>query len=244
MPMLEKTAPSLERRESRLGRAELPDDSGDSIGRIELPDDSGDSVGRMELPDDSGEKRPENLEDKEKAEDDNPEKRMEPPAVVYFRCPQDCDKKEFERQLSGQQDGMNNLSLARFLKNRENYENNGRNIEAGSAAQHRVRETAREDKIAELRSQNPELSRQGAEKKADEWLRTQAALHDPDQIAGGEADNVTGVGDAKVNSSIGVQWKNKISNVDEAVQAYIKEANLSAEDCEIIKLNVQLKAIS
>lgn len=44
MPMLEKTSPSLESRESGIDRAELPDDSGDSMDRMELPDDSGEQM--------------------------------------------------------------------------------------------------------------------------------------------------------------------------------------------------------
>jgi hypothetical protein len=39
--------------------------------------------------------------------------------------------------------------------------------------------------------------------QASEWLETKAALHNPDQIAGGKADIIGGLGDKRVNSSIG-----------------------------------------
>lgn len=230
-------------REGLSGSGELRTQEIPKQDCAELPDDSGEMSYQAELPDDSGKRMPKGSQSKEGTEDDNPEKRMEPPVVIPFRCPENCEKEEFERQLMGQQNGMNKLTVDRYLKNRAAYENNGRNTEVGGAAQRRARDMAREDKITELRSQNPELSREDAEKEADEWLKTQAALHDPDQIAGGDPDNVTGLGDSRVNSSIGVQWKDKISTVDEAVRKYIDENNLSAEDCEKIKISVQLIAI-
>ncbi|HEL1634483.1 TPA: hypothetical protein TXL60_001871 [Streptococcus suis] len=52
-----------------------------------------------------------------------------------------------------------------------------------------------------------------AEQQAKNWLSTQHALHDPDQIAGGFANNVTGIGDANINKAIGSQWKNRIGTV-------------------------------
>lgn len=57
------------------------------------------------------------------------------------------------------------------------------------------------EKVTELRKQG--LSREEANKKAEEWLKEQAALHNPDQIAGGKPEKIGGVGDKRVNSSIG-----------------------------------------
>lgn len=44
------------------------------------------------------------------------------------------------------------------------------------------------------------MSYEAAEVEANKWLNTQAALHNSDQIAGGNPLNVSGVGDAKINS--------------------------------------------
>jgi hypothetical protein len=45
-----------------------------------------------------------------------------------------------------------------------------------------------------------------AERKADAFMRTQHALHSPDQVAGGRYDDLTGLGAADVNSDIGMNW--------------------------------------
>jgi hypothetical protein len=102
---------------------------------------------------------------------------------------------------------MNELTIDEYLKNRDRYIAEGRAIE-GNAAQKMARQEALKDKIAELRKQG--LSRADATKQASEWLETKAALHNPDQIAGGRADTIGGMGDKRVNSSIGSQWKYRI----------------------------------
>ena len=43
--------------------------------------------------------------------------------------------------------------------------------------------------------------------KAKSWAKGKAALHGPDKIAGGKANNFSRLGDSKINSSIGAQWK-------------------------------------
>ena len=49
-------------------------------------------------------------------------------------------------------------------------------------------------------------------------MDTQAAVHNPDQVAGGYASNVGGVGDKGVNSSIGSQWRYRIDDVDAQIK--------------------------
>ena len=60
-----------------------------------------------------------------------------------------------------------------------------------------------------------------AESKAKSWAKGKAALHAPDQIVGGKADSFSGLGDSKINSSIGSQWKSesRIGKLD----SYINE---------------------
>ncbi|MGE1166678.1 polymorphic toxin type 15 domain-containing protein, partial [Peribacillus simplex] len=102
-------------------------------------------------------------------------------------------------------------TIDEYLKNRERYIKEGRALE-GNAAQKLARKEALKEKVLELRKQG--LSRQDANKKANEWLETQAALHNPDQIAGGNPINIGGIGDKKVNSSIGVIIGAKIPNIN------------------------------
>ncbi|MBO4108501.1 hypothetical protein J5566_10005 [Streptococcus suis] len=57
-------------------------------------------------------------------------------------------------------------------------------------------------------------------------------------MAGGFAKNVTGVGDAGINSSIGSQWKTRIGTVDEVVDNIVRTTPY--EDLSKIYLNVKL----
>ncbi|UQZ49468.1 T7SS effector LXG polymorphic toxin [Bacillus subtilis] len=145
------------------------------------------------------------------------------------------DPEEFARQLKDQEKGMNELTVDEYLRNRERYIAEGRAIE-GNAAQKMARQEALKDKIAELRKQG--LSRADATKQASEWMDTQAALHNPDQIAGGRADNIGGLGDKRVNSSLGSQWKYRIDIVDEQIREMAK--NMSPEEIKNTYLNVKL----
>lgn len=122
---------------------------------------------------------------------------------------------EFARQLADQQKGMNELTVQEYLDNRQAYVEQGRAIE-GNAAQQAARENAYLDKVEELRKSG--LSVEDAKNQANEWMNSQAALHNPDQVAGGNASNVGGVGDRGVNSSIGAQWRYRIDAVDEQIQ--------------------------
>ncbi|WP_252153575.1 polymorphic toxin type 15 domain-containing protein [Bacillus stercoris] len=130
---------------------------------------------------------------------------------------------------------MNELTVDEYLRNRERYIAEGRAIE-GNAAQKMARQEALKDKIAELRKQG--LSRVDATKQASEWMDTQAALHNPDQIAGGRADSIGGLGDKRVNSSLGSQWKYRIDIVDEQIREMAK--NMSPEEIKNTYLNVKL----
>ena len=154
---------------------------------------------------------------------------------VEFKCGPNCNKEEFERQLHNQQEGMKKLSIAQFQENRARYRANGSASE-GNEAQKNARDKAREDKINELRAQG--MSRKEAIQEADKWMKTQAALHDPDQIAGGNPKNVTGMGARNVNSSIGSQWKTRIPTVDIKVEEFASK--LTADEQKSTYLNMNL----
>jgi predicted ribonuclease toxin of YeeF-YezG toxin-antitoxin module len=138
---------------------------------------------------------------------------------VMFKQNPKHNAEEFARQLKDQEKGLNDLTIEEYLKNRERYIEEGRALE-GNAAQKLARKEALKEKVLELRKQG--LSRQDANKKANEWLETQAALHNPDQIAGGNPINIGGMGDKKVNSSIGSQWKYRIDVLDEQIRELSK----------------------
>ncbi|WP_079708996.1 polymorphic toxin type 15 domain-containing protein [Paraliobacillus ryukyuensis] len=154
---------------------------------------------------------------------------------VNFKRNDKHDSEEFARQLKDQEKGMNELTVDEYLKNREKYIEQGRAIE-GNAAQQATREKALNKKIEELFESG--MSWEEAEIKANSWLKTQAALHNPDQIAGGNPLNIGGMGDKRINSSIGSQWKYRIDIVDEQIGELAKL--MTPEQRKSTYLNVKL----
>ncbi|WP_308012630.1 MULTISPECIES: polymorphic toxin type 15 domain-containing protein [Metabacillus] len=145
------------------------------------------------------------------------------------------DSEEFAKQLRDQEKGMNELTVDEYLKNRQRYIDEGRAIE-GNAAQQAAREKALNKKIEELFESG--MSWGEAEEKANSWLKTQAALHNPDQIAGGNPLHIGGMGDKRINSSIGAQWKYRIDIVDEQIGELAKK--MTPEQRKNTYLNVKL----
>lgn len=170
--------------------------------------------------------------------------RMEPPVVIKFKCPDGCDPKEFDRQLKGQERGLNSQTIKENVENREKYNQrkqetgNGRDPE-GRRAQDLARQKAYYSRIES--NQKNGMSYQEAKKEADSWISTQAALHNPDQIAGGDAKHVSRMGDASVNSSIGSQWRNggRVDKLDQSIKEYSKDK--SPDELATTKLNVRLE---
>ena len=154
---------------------------------------------------------------------------------IKFNYNSKYDEAEFARQLADQQKGMNELTVREYLDNRQKYIEQGRAIES-NAAQQAAREKAFVDKVDEL--QDAGLSLKEAEEQADKWLDTQAALHNPDQVAGGYASNVGGVGDKGVNSSIGSQWRYRIDGVDAQIKKMAE--SMSEAEKNSTYLNVKL----
>ncbi|MGI4759314.1 MAG: type VI secretion system tube protein TssD, partial [Janthinobacterium lividum] len=153
------------------------------------------------------------------------------------------DRIEFSRQLTNQQEGMNRLTVAQFLANRDQYnklrktKGTGRDPK-GDAAQKIAREKALVLKVEELQLADDDLTESEAMTVATQWLATQAALHDPDQVAGGNSQTVTGLGDARVNSSLGAQWPKRIKGIDAQVRK--QAATMSQREQEDTLLTIAL----
>jgi hypothetical protein len=81
-------------------------------------------------------------------------------------------------------------------------------------------------------------SRTDAKRMADEYMSDKAALHDPDQIAGGFGENVTGMGDKGINSSLGSQWKDRIDGIDAKVRDAAK--NMTEAERKSTYLDIEL----
>lgn len=154
---------------------------------------------------------------------------------VKFNYNSKYNKEEFARQLAGQQTGMNELTVEEYLDNRQRYIDEGRALES-NAAQQAARGKAFADKVDELQDYGWSLKE--AEEQAQRWLDKQAALHNPDQVAGGWANKVDGVGDAGVNSSIGSQWRRRINDVDEQIKKM--DEGMTEAERQSTYLNVSL----
>lgn len=168
--------------------------------------------------------------------------RMQPPVVIKFKCPEGCDSKEFERQLKAQERGLNSQTVAENTKNREAYEARKKETGDGRAPESKEAQKIARQKALQSRietNQKNGMSYFEAKKEADTWIKTQNALHNPDQIAGGDPTKVSRMGDAGVNKSIGGQWETRVDQLKQAVDEYSKDK--SPEELANTKLNVKLE---
>ncbi|WP_371767203.1 DUF6861 domain-containing protein [Massilia sp.] len=117
---------------------------------------------------------------------------------------------EFDRQLAGQETGLNAMTVADYLGGRDAFETRA------AVRDPNVARAARADHQSDLeRKFFITLRRQGlsgleatakAAEMATDQMRVLAALHNPDMVAGGR-DVIAGFGDRSINSRIGAQWK-------------------------------------
>ncbi len=145
---------------------------------------------------------------------------------------------EYDRQLKGQEDGLNNLTVQEYLEGRERFAKIKR--KGTGAAQREARQKYTNELARDLKD---ELIDQGidgaeakkiAEKMAANKMKTLAALHNPDLSAGGK-DTITDFGDRGVNSSIGGQWPGRVEDLDKAA------LGVPVDERGTIKMNVKLK---
>ncbi|WP_227387784.1 polymorphic toxin type 15 domain-containing protein [Pseudoalteromonas piscicida] len=160
---------------------------------------------------------------KAKADELEPPKGNELPGSAIKRMPQynvPCFKKnakgtavEYDRQLKGQMDGLNSMTVKQYLENRDAYKKIGR--KGTGKAQKAAREKFKKKLIDKYKlelQESGEYFGEEAVRKAEELakrdMKTLNALHNPDMIAGG-LDEVVDLGDASVNQSIGARWNKK-----------------------------------
>lgn len=163
-------------------------------------------------------------------------KRIEKLIEVKFKIKKKFDVSEYKRQLQNQENGLNKLTIQKYLDNISKYRKNGRGTEA-TKLQKQVRNVEKAKKIAELRRKGH--TSEDAEKLAGEWIKTQATLHNSDMSAGGNPLDVIDVGDARINSSIGSQWGNENA---ELLESQIRDSikSIDPKDYTTTFLNVKL----
>lgn len=129
----------------------------------------------------------------------------------------DSKIREFDRQLGGQERGLNDLTVDEYLRGREAFKAGEKVRDPGVAK--RARENLARDLTQEitLELRSKEFSHREAHTLAmaltKEKMNTLAALHNPDLFAGGK-DVISDFGDRSVNASIGAQWRQRIDGLD------------------------------
>ncbi len=126
---------------------------------------------------------------------------------------------EFDRQLAGQQKGLNDLTVDEYLKGREAFTSKGlvRDPKVAKDARKEFSIRLKDEFIEDLRANNVPIEKAEilAEQMVSQKMSTLAALHNPDLFAGGK-DFVSDFGDSRINSSIGPQWIGRIGSLDSA----------------------------
>ncbi len=157
--------------------------------------------------------------------------------------------KGFKKQLKNQEAGLNNMTVGEYRKGRELYNKKGR---SGTGAAQEAARADYEFKIKErikknIRDKNKNLSTQEIKKLANTKTKNimdeLAALHDPDMIAGGK-DNVSKLGNKRINSSIGSQWSGQLQSRDKGTSR-VKELDKQVDEAykkhgDNAKMNVKL----
>jgi hypothetical protein len=181
--------------------------------------------------------------------------KLEPRWVPCF-CPYRNDKwgkmsrdekndylKEYNKQLMKQQDAINEMTADEYLAARDAYKEFGRNP-LSDELQSDFRQDFEEDitrniqTSLERQGMDPDLARKEASLRAEGVMKKLAALHNPDQVAGGWNDpNPTGMGRSDVNSAIGGSWphNDRLATMDEQAKLARQSGNGN------VKLNVRLK---
>lgn len=128
---------------------------------------------------------------------------------------------EFDRQLAGQEKGLNDLTVEEYLKGREAFINKEtiRDPSVAKDARLKFRLELEADFYRDLvlNGALPEAAEAQAKEMAFKKMTTIAALHNPDLFAGGK-DFISDFGDPRVNSSIGAQWPSRIEDLDSAAR--------------------------
>ncbi len=164
---------------------------------------------------------------------------LDPIPVGFGPIPDKYDRAEYFSQLKAQEEGINRINVHDWLNNRSNYSQHGRS-HSGNVAQAEYR-AAILSVLRDLKMEEDEnILFSDAEAWARNYLDSQAALHDPDQVAGGDPkgiaqgryDSMAGLGNKRINSSIGSRWRTRAPRLENAVRLQINSKNLDQNQQE------------
>jgi predicted phage tail protein len=135
---------------------------------------------------------------------------------------------EFDRQLVGQEKGLNALTIHEYVTGRAAFAAGDvkRDPQKARMARMEYAEKMQEQHSEELRAIGVPYGDaiRLAKIRTGEKMNALAALHNPDLIGGGK-DIISDFGDRQVNSSIGPQWKSRARHIDDAVQIHLNSGD-------------------
>jgi hypothetical protein len=128
---------------------------------------------------------------------------------------------EFDRQLAGQEAGINDMTVDEYLKGREAFKAGTSVRDPNVARNARVgyQDVLEENSFNKLREQGMSWSEAKAKSAAiaSDKMKTLAALHNPDMVVAGK-DRISDFGNRNINSRIGAQWnkRQRLAELDKA----------------------------
>lgn len=134
--------------------------------------------------------------------------------IDCFEVPPGTDREEFERQLKEQQDAINNTDIDTLQARRAAFQRG--EATRDRAAQREARRQWIADRTRQLRASGK--SRAAAERQASQEAQSLDATHALDMVAGGLGSAISGLGNARINRSIGAQWRGRrVAQLDKAL---------------------------
>lgn len=179
------------------------------------------------------------MEEAKEEEDAGAEACAECGEIDCFKVPPGMDPEEFRKQLEMQQNAINGMSPDQLLGNIERFARYGR-TQNDAATRAAARRQWINNRIREIRSADPSMTQSAARAQATAEASTLAALHAPDLVAGGDG-TIEGLGDARINSSIGSQWNQVGSNGQYTRAEQLKNAAREARRQGKEKMDIKLE---
>jgi len=127
--------------------------------------------------------------------------------IDCFNVPEGVDREEFERQLKEQQDEINNTDIDTLQARRQRFRDG--EAKRDRRAQREARREWIRDRRKELMNSNPPMAFDAAEAAAQQDALLLDATHVIDMVAGGNPSTISGLGNSRVNRSIGSQWRGR-----------------------------------
>ncbi|GIG21628.1 hypothetical protein Cch01nite_23520 [Cellulomonas chitinilytica] len=169
--------------------------------------------------------------------DDGVLRLSDPVEITFKRRDLNHDLVEFERQLDLQERALNQMAVGGWAERFDNF------LRLDNQDVYRAQQI---DLLADRLQAEHGLTRAQALDQATAAMRDQHPLHGPDQRAGGDPDQFTGMGDGNVNMSIGAQWPKttRAGVLRTGIAEQLAEMGIPKELLGDIRLNVKLNLLN